>query len=139
MEVKVCKNCKSLFQYITGTQICPKCKKLEEEMFQSVKEYLRQNPGESMNIVSEETKVSVSLIEKFLRQGRLEVSPDSQIALTCEMCGRKITTGRFCSGCKGELKQELSQVRKEIIGAKKEEENKQDTAKMRFLHSNRIK
>ena len=139
MEVKACKNCKSLFQYITGPQICSKCKTVEEEMFQRVKEYLRENPGESMNIVSEETEVSVSLIEKFLRQGRLEVTPDSQITLTCEMCGKRITTGRFCAACKGEIKHGLSEARKEIIGKKKEEEKKEVSAKMRFLESDKIK
>ena len=139
MEIKGCKSCKSLFQYVAGPQICPKCKNLEEEMFQRVKEYLRQNPGESMNIVSEQTEVSVSLIEKFLKQGRLEVTPDSQITLTCEMCGKRITTGRFCSSCKGEIKQGLSEARKEIIGKKKEEEQKEVSARMRFLQSDKIR
>ncbi len=139
MEVRVCKNCKSMFQYITGPQICPKCKRLEEDMFQRVKLYLKENPGESMNIVSEETKVSVALIEKFLRQGRLEVTPDSEITLTCEMCGKKITTGRFCAACKGEIKHGLSEARKEMMSKKKEEDKKDANARMRFLQSDKIK
>ncbi len=138
MEVKVCKSCKAMFQYITGPEICPKCKSVEEEIFQKVKDYLREHPGESMNIVSEETGVAVSLIEKFLRQGRLEITPSSQITLTCEMCGRKILTGRFCTECKGQLQQGLSQAKQDMMGIKAEALKKEQQAKMRFLKSNKF-
>ncbi len=140
MDVKVCKNCKKIFQYIAGPEICPRCKQLEEDMFQKVKTYLRENPGESMHVVSEETEVSVALIEKFLRQGRLEVSPDSPITLTCEMCGRKITSGRFCSNCKGELTNHLNEAKKALSAQKSEKTSAADAReKMRFLKSDSIR
>jgi flagellar operon protein (TIGR03826 family) len=127
-----------MFQYITGPDICPKCKQNEEELFQIVKAYLRKNPGAAMNEVSEETEVSISIIENFLKQGRLEVSPNSPIALSCESCGSKILTGRFCSKCHSNLVGELSNTSKKMtdeLSAKKIEK----TEKMRFLRSDRIK
>ena len=139
MEVKVCKNCKKLFQYVVGPEICPNCKQLEEDLFQKVKAYLRENPGASMHIVSEETEVSVSLIEKFLRQGRLEVSPDSQIALSCEMCGKKITSGRFCNSCKGELTNGLNEAKRTLAASKQDKAPTDEKDKMRFLKSDNIK
>lgn len=139
MEVKVCRNCKKLFQYITGPEMCPNCKQLEEELFQKVKAYLKENPGESMHIVSEETGVSVSLIEKFLRQGRLEVTPDSQIILTCEMCGKKITSGRFCDQCKNELKNHLNEAKREMAASNAVKAHADEKEKMRFLKSDTIK
>ena len=45
MEVKVCRGCKKMFQYIAGAELCPRCKQIEEEHFQKVKEYLRGGEG----------------------------------------------------------------------------------------------
>ena len=141
MEVKVCKMCKKMFQYITGPEICPRCKQQEEEWFQQVKEYLRENPGATLVQVNKETGVSASLIEKFLRQGRLEVSADSPIALTCERCGKKIITGRYCKECSHNISNELHQVKKDLLTAQ-QTDNKfgaKTGAKMRFLDNDHIR
>lgn len=134
MEVKVCSRCKKMFQYITGPRVCPKCKQIEEEQFQKVKEYLRENPGAALNTVSEETQVSVKLIESFLKQGRLEVVPGSPMMLSCERCGASILTGKYCNKCKNELVGELSAVAQDITAHQKESEHKE---KMRFFKSER--
>lgn len=134
MEVRVCKVCKKMFQYITGPEICPTCRKKEEEYFQLVKEYLREHPGADMVEVNDKTGVSISLIEKFLRAGRLQVTADSPIALTCERCGRKIFTGRLCSECKNQITSELNQIKESLIKDTKED-NKD--ARMRYLHFNK--
>ncbi|WP_069998883.1 hypothetical protein [Cellulosilyticum sp. I15G10I2] len=143
MEVRVCKRCKKIFQHISGPEICPKCKQKEEEMFQVIKEYLRNNPGANMTEVSHETEVPVSLIESFLRQGRLEVTPDSPIALSCEGCGAKILTGRLCSKCNsglmGDLQGAARDIRTEKQAADAKEAERMKGQKMRFLKSDRIK
>lgn len=137
MEVKVCKSCKKMFQYIAGPVLCPKCKQLEEEYFQQVKEYLREHPGDSLYEVSKQTGVSAALIEKFLRQGRLQVAADSPIELTCERCGSKIITGKYCNSCKTQITNELNEAKQSMI--KPIEKKPQDTKeRMRFLQSNNI-
>lgn len=137
MDVRVCKHCKRMFQHISGPSICPRCKQVEEEQFQTVKEYLRKNPGAMMHIVSSDTKVPISLIESFLKQGRLEVSADSPIALSCESCGTKIPTGKYCKKCQEELVSSLSAAVKEIQKSSVKEEKTGE--KMRFLQPSRIK
>lgn len=138
MEVKVCKRCKKMFQHITGPSICPRCKQIEEEQFQKVKEYLIENPGAAMNVVSEETHVSVELIQSFLRQGRLQVVPGSPMMIKCEKCGVSITTGKYCNKCKAELVGELSALAHEMAHSK-EEQTSNHKEKMRFLQSDRNK
>ncbi len=138
MEVKVCMRCKKMFQYITGPSICPKCRQIEEEQFQKVKEYLRENPGAAMNVVSEETSVPVKLIQSFLKQGRLEVVPGSPMMIQCEKCGAPIVTGKYCNKCKAELVGELSAVASEITRAK-DANSEHHNEKMRFLKSDRIR
>lgn len=142
MDVRVCRSCKKMFQHVAGPDICPRCKQKEEDMFVVVKDYLRENPGASMVQVSTETDVPASLIEKFLRQGRLEVTPDSPIGLTCEICGRKISSGRYCSECNNSLKNELHQVRKDLMGniQNNEPKNSNDArAKMRYFESDKLR
>ena len=136
MEVKVCRNCKKMFQYTTGPVLCPKCKQLEEEMFLKVKDYLRENPGSNMSDVSQATNVSATLIEKFLKQGRLQVSQDSPIKLTCDKCGKKITTGKFCDSCKKEILEGLSEVKHSMVEQQAKEVQRE--AKMRFLQSDKL-
>lgn len=137
MEVKVCRSCKKMFQYIVGAEICPKCREAEEEIFQKVKEYLREHPGANTYEVNQETGVSAKLLEKFLRQGRLEVSADSAITIACERCGRKITTGRFCHQCQNEVANQLNEVKRMLIHSDKEKEDTEP--RMRYLGSDKIK
>lgn len=45
MEVMNCRNCKRLFNYITGPMICPACKDKLEKKFGEVKQFIRENPN----------------------------------------------------------------------------------------------
>ena len=42
MDVRNCKNCGKMFNYI-GKPICPSCEKMLEEKFQEVKEYIKEH------------------------------------------------------------------------------------------------
>ena len=48
MNVRTCRKCGRLFNYITGYQICPACKEALEAKFQEVKEYVREHKGVSI-------------------------------------------------------------------------------------------
>lgn len=131
MEVKSCKRCGKIFQYITGIQLCPRCKKDEEELFQVVKAYLRENRGATMEEVCQETGASVKMIERYLRDGRLEVMPDSPMALSCEQCGTKIRTGRLCEKCRAKLNSDLGAAAQSL--RKKQLDTLNNQGKTRFF------
>ena len=77
-------------------------------------------------------EVSVAQIRKWLKEERLSFSEDSEIALNCEKCGKKILTGRFCKSCKEEQINQFSNLyRKEE--PKINSERKKTENKMRFL------
>lgn len=135
MEVKACKKCNRLFQYVTGPVICQACKEDEEKVFTAVRDYIRENKGATMEEVCRETGVAISLVEKFLKQGRLEVAEDSPIKLTCERCGVTIRTGRYCNHCKETIGKQLGTMADDIKnGSKMAEEVK---ARMRYLNKNK--
>lgn len=136
MDIRACIRCKNLFQHVTGRSICPQCIKKEEEMFGRVKDFLRKNPGEEMQVVSTETEVPVNIIESFIRAGRLEIAPGSSLGIACVRCGEMIRTGKYCKKCSGVLQGQLSQVANELEA---ENEKKEDdgAARMRFFNDNR--
>ena len=54
MEVKNCKNCGRLYNYIGGVyRLCPECMRKLEEKFQEVKDYIEDNPRADMREISE--------------------------------------------------------------------------------------
>lgn len=132
MDVRNCKQCNKVFNYIGGVPLCPECVKKAEDKFDDVKRYIYDHPRCGMQEVSTEMEVSIAQIRKWLKEERLSFSEDSEIALNCEKCGKKILTGRFCKGCKDSMTDQFSSLyRKEepkINIEKKKTENK-----MRFL------
>ena len=59
MEVKNCKNCGRLYNYIGGVyRLCPECMRKLEEKFQEVKDYIEDNPRADMREISEKCDVS---------------------------------------------------------------------------------
>lgn len=115
MELINCKNCKRLFNYITGEKLCPNCREMLEKKFQEVKKYIEENPGQNINVVAEECDVSVRQIKQWVREERLSFTDDSLVGLECERCGRMIHSGRFCKACAGGLADAMNNAfRKEV-------------------------
>lgn len=140
MEVRNCRRCKRLFQYITGRVICPACKEEEEKDFQKVKDYLYDHPKASMAEVAQETEVPVATIRHYLREGRLIVTSDSPMGIECEKCGTSIKTGRFCEKCAYELERDMRSVTGGMQTPSQNTYSKTDPkkSKMHYLNKDRI-
>ena len=110
MNVRNCRTCGRLFNYISGVPMCQACKDQLESKFQEVKEYLRQNPNSTIQAVSEENNVAIPQIKQWVREERLTFAADSPIGIDCEVCGKTIKTGRFCEECKNKMKNDLDSV-----------------------------
>ena len=59
MDVRNCRQCGRLFNYLGGPPICQACREAVEEKFQQVKEYVRNNPGSNIQMVAEDNDVTV--------------------------------------------------------------------------------
>ena len=131
MEIKTCKQCKRIFNYLAGPAICPACKDQLEKKFVEVKEYIRENPKEGINEVAKANDVSVNQLRRWIREERLSFSEDSDIGIDCESCGRTIRSGRLCQSCKDKLLGTVDELYRteDSIVAKKHRE----AARMRFL------
>lgn len=124
MEVKVCKNCRRLFNHLVGPELCPECYKLalenkvdpnntmsssnlkpkvleNEEKFEKVKDYIMMNSKATVAQIAEANDIVPSKLLEWVRDDRLEFSDESsQVWFTCERCGTKIRSGRLCVRCR---------------------------------------
>ena len=135
MNVRNCRKCGRIFNYVVGPHICPACREAMEEDFQKVKAYIRDNAGATVTQVAEECAVEIGQIHQWLREERLSLSDGSGIVLQCESCGAPITSGRYCEGCKRKLTMGLQNaVRPAHEDKPVVEKQKRESDKMRFLN-----
>lgn len=133
MDVKTCKCCKRLFNYIAGPQMCPACADEMEKKFQQVKGYVYDHKTATLQEISDDNDVSVKQLKQWVREERLSFTDDSPVGLECENCGTMIKTGRFCSNCKGKLNSTLQSALKPRVEQKVSKDFNDHKNKMRYL------
>lgn len=135
MDVKSCRRCKRLFNYISGQQLCPACKEELEAKFQEVKDFLYKNKFATIRDVAKECDVDEHQIKQWIREERLEFSEGIASGITCEICGIMIPTGRYCEKCKASMIKNLESVgRKPVQETKQQPSRQTHENKMRFLN-----
>ena len=132
MDVRNCRKCRKIFNYVMGPILCPGCREDEEEKFQEVKKYVQDKPGSGIQEVSEACDVSVSLIRQWLREERLMLTDESPMGINCEHCGRMIKSGRFCVECRTSMRNVLQSAMGKATYVQPKKDNR-DGARMRFL------
>lgn len=131
MDVRNCRGCGRLFNYIGGAPMCPSCLKELEDKFAVVKQYIYDNPSASVQQVAEKNDVSIQQIHRWVREERLTFSENSLVGIQCENCGAMIRTGRYCPACKEKMANVLGNAYKKQEEPKKKD--LRDNPKMRFL------
>ena len=133
MDVKNCKKCGKIFNYITGPVICPQCQEKTEETFQKVKEYIAANPGCTVASTADACEVEIQQIRQWLREERLTFASAEGSDLTCEVCGKPIMSGKLCDTCKLEVSKGLSDAIRKPEAPKPAKKPEPSGNKMRFL------
>lgn len=136
-DVRNCRRCGRIYNYLGGPPICTDCKNADEEVFKKIKQYLYDYPGATLSQVAMDCDVSVEKIKMFLREGRLEITEGANIILECESCGKSIRTGRFCSECQNQLSNNIAEtVTKKSERRNETQESKHNGVGMRYLNKN---
>ena len=134
MDIRNCRNCGNIFNYLSGPIVCPACKESLEAKFQEVKLYIEEHPGVGIKQVSDACDAETSQIQQWLREERLEVTENSAIYLNCESCGAPIRSGRYCDKCRNNLTNGFKSVIRSSQPVQELEKKKPDEKnKMRFL------
>ena len=138
MNVRNCRKCGRVFNYIIGQTLCLSCRDALEGKFKEVKEYVQTNRGCTVNDVAEACEVDPNQIRQWIREERLEFTEDSMIGLACEICGASIRTGRYCDKCKAQTLNGLNNVVRQAQASRQQQQqntgsNPKDNPRMRFL------
>lgn len=135
MEVRNCRKCGRIFNYVSGPIVCQNCREATEKKFQEVKEYIRENITATVPQISKECNVETGQIQQWIREERLVFSEESNIGINCEKCGAMIKTGRFCDACKNSMANSLSNsIRTQKAPEAPKKQEKDNSNKMRFLN-----
>ncbi|MBR5317224.1 MAG: flagellar protein [Lachnospiraceae bacterium] len=138
MNVKNCRKCRRIFNYVMGPILCPNCREAEEAKFQEVKKYVQENRRCGMQEVSEACDVSLNQIQQWLREERLVLADDSPIGIGCEKCGKIIRGGRFCPECVNQMtnsfQSTMSGMRRPGSSYDDQRRDTRDGNRMRFLN-----
>lgn len=113
MEVRNCKSCGRLYNYIGGVSyynICPKCVENLEDKFQEAKKYIEENVNVGVREVAEAVGVKPQQVERWVREERLCFAENSGVGIGCEKCGMMIRSGRYCPECKDAMTKTLSSM-----------------------------
>lgn len=132
MDVRACRSCGKLYNYIQGQPICNECKKKLEEKFVHVKDYIREHDDATMQQIAEENEVSIKQLKQWVREERLTFSSRSPVGIECEGCGKMIRTGRFCDKCKNDLSNNLKAMYTMPVSPSSDKQTR-DRERMRFL------
>jgi flagellar operon protein (TIGR03826 family) len=98
MEAMNCPRCGKVFVKIHDP-ICEACIKEEEQIFEKVRDFIRENPDRTVSEVAEECEVTVKRIMTYIRDGRIEAGEGMHGEITCSQCGKPINSGRMCEKC----------------------------------------
>jgi hypothetical protein len=71
MPVMNCRACGNPFNGGLNEPLCQSCKEREIQMFQKVRDYLREHPTATVEEIAEGTEVDSRIIMRFINQGRL--------------------------------------------------------------------
>lgn len=136
MDVRNCRKCRRLYNYIGNSKYCPACTELLEKKFHEVKEYIYKNPGVGIRDVSVAMEVEPAQIKQWIREERLVLSNPSEGEIVCESCGVCITTGHYCEKCKAVVTSGLSNLYRPAEPVKQNSNKKErEKDRMRFLDS----
>ncbi len=101
MKLVRCKKCKKMYEHISiNNKYCPDCTKREHDRYINVRTYVKNNPGITVQRVSEDLGIDTSIIVRYLKEEKLEISGEVSGFLKCSVCGEEIRTGTHCQSCK---------------------------------------
>lgn len=100
-NIDTCIKCGNLFKGHGGS-ICFKCKREEDQLVLEIRNLIRRKPDASADMICDEVNISVDLLSRLIDEGRI-VMKQAESPLSCHICNQKISRGRICSSCAGDL------------------------------------
>lgn len=128
-EVVDCPRCGALYAQNAFRDVCPKCSRSEEELYQAAYTFLRkrENRAATLERVVEVTGASEEMIQKWVKKGRLQARQFPNLGYPCDRCGAIIQAGKVCNNCIEELESDLKLHDREQAFERERKESQQRT------------
>lgn len=135
-----CRQCKEAIMVYKGLgeYECEKCKFSEYDDYGKVRNYIEDNPGSNISVISENTGVTKRSINTMLKEKRFEVTNDSRTFLTCEICRKSIRSGRYCPECESKFHKQIEEKARKhntLLTGYGMQEQETDSGSKRFRRS----
>lgn len=117
LKLIACRGC-GMVMVKLSRDICQGCFQKEEDLFISVRDYVRTNPKCKVGEIAEALDVRVEQVNYFIKTGRLERT-GVNVEHPCQTCGRVISTGLICPDCSDDLKKHVGDLKSSIADLKK--------------------
>ncbi|MBM7649356.1 flagellar operon protein (TIGR03826 family) [Bacillus ectoiniformans] len=128
-QVVNCPRCGDLYMKNAFRDVCSKCSKEEEIMYETVYKFLKQRENRAATIerVVEVTGVDETLIHKWMKKGRLHATHFPNMGYPCDNCGAIINKGKLCTPCVDQIERDLKRIQQEEEFERKKKLNDQAT------------
>ncbi|WP_338751641.1 TIGR03826 family flagellar region protein [Bacillus sp. FJAT-52991] len=128
-EIVNCPRCGDLYMSNAFRDVCSKCAKEEEQMYEKVYKFLRQRENRAATIerVVEVTGVDEELIHKWMKKGRLHATHFPNMGYPCDRCGAIISRGKLCAKCTQQIEDDIKQLKREEKFREEKQENERQT------------
>lgn len=107
---RVCKKCGGVLIYQgVGEYRCEDCSELDYDDYGKVRLFIETHPGANAALIEQATGVHQKTIRQMLRDGRIQIAADAVSFLQCEMCGKSIRFGQFCTECETAMHKKIEE------------------------------
>lgn len=114
-NLRNCKHCGKVFIVAGDDLLCQDCLKQEEHIRNRVMDYVRDNPGVTIEQALEATGVPDRVLKRMILEGKFTTDSENPIARNikkvCAICGKTIEgTGIYCRSCTSRMVHESKHV-----------------------------
>lgn len=82
-----------------GEYRCEDCRNLEFDDYGKVRNYIESHHGATAAEVERAVHVRQKVIRQMLKEERFEIAANSNVFMSCEICGAEIRAGKVCKAC----------------------------------------
>ncbi len=136
-KLRTCRKCKAYLHENSLHDYCPSCYKKVEEVFEQIRQYLREYPGATSFEIEQRLGIPMHVVNNFVKDGRLIEIDNPYLNLECQRCGCLLLSAhhKYCPTCELEMLRELQGAKEKLEGS--EAPKIKETGKMRFREYSR--
>ena len=113
---RTCKKCGGVMVFKgVGEYHCEDCGFVDYDDYGKVRLYIEEHKGATAAEIENAIGVSQRSIRRMLRESRIEVAEGSKSFLLCEICGKSIRSGRFCTECEKMVHRNMESAQREAL------------------------